>query len=264
MSIEVIERKGRRAALGDQTSVDLEFLILGTDDETAALAALGGALQPFWNGLPLESSEVEEIDAGAGIFEGRAHYGAAATENEQEVSFDTAGGTAKITASRGTRGYAATGVTSIPDFKGAIGVTKDGVEGVEIPVPNLQFQVHRSYGPTIVDAAFIKGLADLTGCVNSAPFMGFDSGEVRFDGASGSRKNARASWNLAYRFAASANQANLVIGDIPNIEKYGWEYLWVLFQEYEDSSASFLVRRPLAVYVEQVLPYADFGVLGLG
>ena len=44
--------------------------------------------------------------------------------------------------------------------------------------------------------------------------------------------------------------------------KRGWEYLWVRYADAEDEGV--LVKRPAAVYVEQVCGYADFRQLAIG
>ena len=41
-------------------------------------------------------------------------------------------------------------------------------------------------------------------------------------------------WELTYQFAASPNAVNLQVGDIQNINKKGWEYLWVRYGDVED------------------------------
>lgn len=57
--------------------------------------------------------------------------------------------------------------------------------------------------------------------------------------------------------------ANLTIGDSLPIEKRGWEYLWVRYEEGLDRETNQLVRRPIAVYVEQVCRYGNFDLLGI-
>ena len=64
--------------------------------------------------------------------------------------------------------------------------------------------------------------------------------------------------------SASPNQTGLTVGDITNIDKKGWEYLWVYFEDKEDSAAKMLVKRPIAVYVEKVYEDGDFSQLGAG
>jgi len=52
--------------------------------------------------------------------------------------------------------------------------------------------------------------------------------------------------------------------EIVGIAKGGWQYLWVLYEDEEDADAKRMVKRPAAVYVEQVYREGDFGELGIG
>ncbi|RLS54091.1 MAG: hypothetical protein DWH91_12750, partial [Planctomycetota bacterium] len=60
------------------------------------------------------------------------------------------------------------------------------------------------------------------------------------------------------------NATGLVIGEITGINKEGWEYLWVRYADAEDTTAKVLVKKPIAVYVEQVYPTNSFASLGIG
>ena len=55
-----------------------------------------------------------------------------------------------------------------------------------------------------------------------------------------------------------------MIGQITGINKKGWEYLWVRYADAEDTTAKVLVKKPIAVYVEQVYPTTGFAALGIG
>ena len=55
----------------------------------------------------------------------------------------------------------------------------------------------------------------------------------------------------------------LVIGEITDIAKKGWEYLWVRYTDVEDTTAKALVKRPAAVYIEKVYLDGDFADLGV-
>ncbi len=82
-----------------------------------------------------------------------------------------------------------------------------------------------------------------------------------FQGASGSQRGQE-DWEITFSFAASPNATGLTMGDITDIDKKGWEYLWVRYQDAEDEDV--LVKQPAAAYVEQVYPYGDFSLLGIG
>jgi hypothetical protein len=178
-----------------------------------------------------------------------------------EHPFDTGGGTTHITQSLATvNSYAPAGETP-PDFKGAIGVSTDSVEGTDITIPVFNFTETHYVPVALLTGAYKVVLFYLTGRVNHAPFKGFARGEVLFQGASGSQRGQE-DWEITFSFAASPNATGLTVGDITDIDKKGWEYLWVRYQDAED--ADVLVKQPAAVYVEQVYLYGDFSLLGIG
>jgi len=54
----------------------------------------------------------------------------------------------------------------------------------------------------------------------------------------------------------------LKVGDIQNINKKGWEYLWVRYGDVEDQKV--LIKQPESVYIERVYDSANFALLGIG
>lgn len=263
MTVTVHEKwDSRETSISEDSTVDLRYVIRGTDDDATANSALLAASPVLYGGLVRQSAHTERIAEDA--WEGSVRYGMLEPPEtgDSSFSFDTGGGTQHVTQALATVGaYSASGPP--PNFGGAIGVTKDSVEGVDITVPVYNFsETH------YIDAVFVTGdykaaLFSLTGTVNNAPFRGFNAGEVLFMGASGS-KRGQDDWEIAYRFAASPNVSGLVVGSITGINKRGWEYLWVRYVDTEDTDAKTLVKRPQAVYVEQVYPYGNFAGLGIG
>lgn len=154
-------------------------------------------------------------------------------------------------------------MSAAPDFGGAIGVTHDSVEGVDIAIPVFNFSVPYYPSDAIVTNAYKGLLFSLTGKVNNAAFMGLAAGECLFLGASGS-KRSEDDWEITFRFAGSPNVTGLMVGDIGPIAKKGWEYLWVRYEDDEDSASKTLVKRPVAAYVERVYEEGDFSLLGVG
>ena len=55
-----------------------------------------------------------------------------------------------------------------------------------------------------------------------------------------------------------------MVGNIGGIFNRGWEYLWVRHSDDEDSDAKVLVKRPTAVYVEELYRCRNFALLGIG
>ncbi len=253
----------RETTISDDSSVDLRYVIRGTDDDATANSALLAASPVLYGGLIWQSLHTERIAEDA--WEGSVRYGLLEPPEtgDSSFSFDTGGGSQHVTQALTTVGsYAAPGQAA-PNFKGAIGVTPGSVDGVDITVPVYNFAETHYIDTLLVTAGYKATLFFLTGTVNNAPFRGFAAGEVLFLGASGS-KRGQDDWEITYRFAASPNVTGLVVGDITGIAKKGWEYLWVRYQDEEDTAAKALVKRPVAAYVEQVYPLGDFSGLGIG
>lgn len=259
MPVEVWEKFGsRESTAGDTPSIDLLYVIQGTSDDLVAKNALATASPVLYDGLRRSSWHVEQI--GVDLWNGSVRYDKIET-SESSFSFDTGGGSQHITQSLNTVGsYVADGQS--PNFYGAIGVTHDSVEGVDITVPIYNFSETHYFDPSLITGAYKATLFSLTGKVNGGAFRGFAAGEVLFLGASGSQRGAD-KWEITYRFAASPNVTNLQIGQINGVNKKGWEYLWVRYADSEDTNAKMLVKKPIAAYVEQVYPYGNFAALGI-
>lgn len=190
-------------------------------------------------------------------------------------AFDTSGATQHITQAQIKNGdelcewkYP----SSAPALNGAIGVDDNGVNGVDIIVPQLTWTETYDVPSKYVTSNYIKTVAELTGSVNDGNFRSFREGEVLFLGASGSQEwnseKGDGPWTLSYKFAASPNAGAgerlpaFSIGDIDDIEKWGHEYLWVRYESSVASSS--LLKKPKAVYVNRVYPHRDFSGLGIG
>jgi len=268
MPVSVLEKfESRQSSLGDSASVELAYIVSGTDDDIAAKGALLSATPIWYDGLVRQNLSIEPL--GPGMWDGKVRYGRMEKQpetGESTYQFDTGGGTQHITQSIETIGaYSAD--DDPPDFGGAIGVTHDNVEGVDITIPVYQFSETHYLPAAVVTNAYKGLLFYLTGKVNSAPFRGCAAGECLFLGASGSRRQQGQNpndgdWEITFKFAASPNAVNLQIGDITVASKKGWEYLWVRYEDAED--ANVLVKKPTAAYVEKVYEDGNFSSLGLG
>jgi hypothetical protein len=249
----------RPFSIGSQAGRELVFDITGTDDEEEVEAMIEGAAPAVYLYRILDSISAEPV--GSGVWKGYARY--VRFETDDEYTFDTAGGTQKITQSITTVASYAPAGQSPPDFEGAIGVTEDRVEGVDVPVPQFQFTETHRFADSAVDQSYKIALAGLTGRYNVAAFRGFAAGEVMFMGASGSKRGDE-TWSITFRFSVSPNATGLAVGSITGIDKLGWDYLWVRYGDHADATAKALVKRPVAAYVEQVSYPGDFDGLGIG
>ena len=235
---------------------ELLYDIINTSDETEVQTLMLAAAPATYLGLELESIRVEAVSTS--VWKGTARY---VRVNDEEYTFDTGGGTTHITQSISTiNSYSAAGTA--PDFQGAIGVSEDRVEGVDIPAPKYEFSETHYFADGTVTQAYKLALFNLTGKVNNATFRGFAAGECLFLGASGSKRGDER-WAITFRFSCQPNQTGLAVGSMTGIAKLGWDYLWIRYATYEDTTGVSLVQRPASAYVERVFIAADFAGLGI-
>jgi len=257
-----VEQKWQGAQVDNQT-ISSEYIVSGTTDEFAAQAALDSYAAVLVGSLVKQNARITGRIS-EDRWEGEVSWGLIEPPQTGEslLSFDTSGGQAHITQSLGTVGYAPLGQTP-PNFYGAIGVTENSVEGVDIPFGGFNFSYTHYFDASAVTNAYLLTLSALSYHVNNAPFKGFAAGEVLYLYASGSQRG-QDQWEISYKFTASPNAIGLTVGSITGIAKPGHHYLWTRYQDVEDTTAKRLVKRPIAAYVEQVYEYADLSLLGIG
>ncbi|GHT12335.1 hypothetical protein FACS1894170_07030 [Planctomycetales bacterium] len=243
----------------------MRYNIIGTTDPHTADAQLAQkAFNYILGGLKRDKTEIERV-AHHG-FEGVVNYVRPEfPENSLTYSFDTTGETQHLTTSYETVSSLAAPGFIAPDNHGAIGVTDDDIQGVDVIVPTLNFSINQSRTGRI-DMAFIREVSQYTGRVNETPFLGFDGGEVLFEGASGSQRYASEeapTFEVTYKFKISPNIPSMIISGIEVPEKLGWDYFWVQYIEIEDGEQTIMNKRPIAGYVERVYRFADLNALGI-
>jgi hypothetical protein len=260
----------------DSPSVDLSFAVLGTESDLDVRALVEATIPAIFRGMVFQNYHIDH--KGGGVWDVSVRYGreeplagepppgggepvTPETPLGPSYTFETSGGTQHVTQSLQTVAKHTKPGKVAPDLKGAVGFNNDSVEGTDITVPVFRFSEAYSIPVALVTHGYKLTVFSLTGKVNNAPFKGFAAGEVLFLGASGSRRGLE-KWEITYQFAASPNAVNLQVGDIQNINKKGWEYLWVRYGDVEDQKV--LVKQPESVYIERVYEPGNFALLGIG
>ena len=239
-------------------SADILYLVRDAADEAEVRAAAAAQTHTTYNSMPRCSTRIEER-VNETTWKIRVHYEPYSYNPVADsFTFDISGGTQHITQSIATVGRYAAGGYVAPDLQGAIGFDGERIVGVDINVPVFSFSETHYKDAGEVDFAYKVALFNLCSTTNDAAFRGFAAGTCLFIGASGSQKQG-GQWEITYRFSASPNRSNLAIGSITGIAKLGWHYLWVLYADAE--AEGFIVKRPAAVYVEQVYETRDFSAL---
>lgn len=259
MTIAVTEKvESRATTVGDSSSVELLFTLIGSEDDEEIRDALEAAAPDTHAGVLRQGYDVRHL--GGGVWEAAVQY-APRDPDESQYSFDISAETLHITQSLATtNSYTVSGTA--PNTRGAIGIDGENVQGCDIDAPTYDWSETHHLAASAVDGAYKATLFAIRAApINNASFRGFAAGEVKFLGASGS-KNGRGKWEITYRFSAQPNVTGIVHGDITGIAKKGWEYLWTLYESRVDQNR--IVKRPVAVYVEQVYRSSNFAGLGIG
>lgn len=169
MAVTVTEKiDSRESTSGKSGTVDLKYLITGTASDIEAMDALAMQTPLFYGEYTRQSRHIEPIgDPTVSLaWEGTVRYGEEELPpetGESSFSFDTGGGTQHITQSISTEHkYAASGKTA-PNFNGAIGVTRDSVEGVDITMPVYNFSETHYFSNAIVTDSYKALLFHKTG-----------------------------------------------------------------------------------------------------
>lgn len=257
MTIEFVEMfDSQEGNVAPNSDYLLKWKAFYDESLTNILAAFAGVVPATFGGLPLINIHPRHL--GAGVWELEAFY---KYDYEPAFSFDTTGGTGHITQSKQTIGvYPAPGFGT-PSFGGAIGVTKDSIEGCDIALPTYRWADEYFFDNSAVDAAFKLTIRSLTGKTNNATFKGCAAGECLFEGARGTRRGS-GKWSILFGFAAEPNVTGLTVGTVTGIAKKGWEYLWCRYADFD--SGGQMARKVTCVVVDRVYDSGDFSLLGIG
>ena len=284
-----IKKTSGTTSRSTSTSVRLLYGADGYATQALALsAALADVLLTYGSatvdGLGLTAYTVDPDSERDSMWEVELTYGNPSgtltpTPGTEVNTFDTTGETKHILQSRKTITRKARNdfeaiPRPAPDFKGAINVTADSVEGCDVIAGALRESVTKQFDVADVDEAFKAMLATMTGTVNMYPFRGFAAGEVLFLGATGQKRGTgNEPWEITFNFAITPNATNVVVPEdadptddltinIGDIE--GWDFLWFRFSLVEDTTGQAMTQRPTHAYVERVYRRTNFALLGIG
>lgn len=179
-----------------------------------------------------------------------------------EFSFEINTETAHISQSEGVvSAISADPTLDPPDTKGAIGLTKDGVAGVDIAFGVLTISETRKMES--ITTEYLDTLTEMAGTVcNTHGFWRWKQREVYFDGASG-QGHDNYEWTVTFRFKIRRWRDNVVISpDITIPRVFGHDYIDVIYSNQVDEDV--LLRTPAFVYVHQIYRESDFSKLGIG
>lgn len=161
MAIIAEKFDSRDAVVGvDNPSAELQYVVLETEDDAVVRLLVESAIPAFYAGLALQ--EYRMSPQGGGVWFVTVRYGRRAPKQtgESSYTFDTTGGGQHITQSKQTIARYAKAGEDAPDFQGAINVTDDRVEGLDIHLPAFHWtETHYIPGPAATKTLFQLALA---------------------------------------------------------------------------------------------------------
>ncbi len=175
------------------------------------------------------------------------------------IAWDTTGHTEHITQSISQSRFPA----GAPDFEGAINVSGNTVNGLDVVRPCLRYSETWIVAASLaISPVFIGAIYSRTGTVNEEDFRAFEPGEVLFMGA-------RATWQgdlpyvaVTFDFEARPNGDWYSDGFGEVVPKEGWQYIWCLYETA--ANAGRLIQRPIAAYKETVYEKKNWDGLLIG
>lgn len=291
--IEIVESRTIRVS-GENPSASLAFRVWDTYDEDEVDNLVFATVSPYFYGLIFSSATY--TPEGGGVWKVMVEYGESrrleqtgggstlptgpgATEGGgtapgtgtgeagqgYEISFDISGESGHITQALAETVYDSGGVSAFT-YNLAIGVTEDGVEGIDIETPIFSWTETHRIPASVLLSGYLATVKSLYNTTNNDTFRGFDIGSVRFRGANGSWRGTEPDVPVQFKFEQRDNETSIAIGpSITVTSKEGWRYLWVDYEQVKTAGANpQLIRKPRRAIVNKIFKDGNFANLGIG
>lgn len=174
------------------------------------------------------------------------------------LAWDTTGNTERI-----YQALTETKYGNGPDFEEAINVSGMQVEGIDKVAPGMRYSETWVFNSLFAfNCEYLGNVFRLTGTTNSSPFRCFDPGEALFLGARCQWQGDQPFCSITFDFDCRPNVDKFYVKSLPEFEKKGWEYVWILYQDETNNDA--LIRRPVAAYLNKIYEDEDWTPLRIG
>jgi len=165
------------------------------------------------------------------------------------------------------------GANGVPDFKRAINVTENSVEGVDVPDRKMEFSINKKLARSAIPGSYVMELYDLQNTLNDDVYtivyngqtLTFMPGTLMFTGFPFKMTSERV-LDITYKFSAVRSillSDDFHIGNSGPIVKTGWEYTWVYYRDRQDTTSNRVIRQPISVNVERCFDSTDFSRIRL-
>lgn len=155
---------------------------------------------------------------------------------------------------------------SVPNFKGGINVSDNGIEGAEVVAPSFTWTETWNLPKTTATWSYLKAIGALRGRTNLAAFRGCPTATVLFLGCRARQKD-KTKMQVVFSFEYAPHEELTLdqFPDFPDVAgkiKKAFDYIWAWVRERKDGNRT--MRQPMYISVDQVYKSADFSLLGIG
>ena len=264
------EQQKKIDGTGRLTEATIQYLIFEALDETDALNYAFSEIPKNLENLTLLSVAISErkneniflLDVSYGVSSISESSNEDEEDEEPTVNFDCTTGSGHInTAIKPVEVIHGPDVGNIIGWNGKLGDDCE-IAGCDIPIATTTETYTKVMSVSkVLSNSFRRKIVELTSCVNSKSFKGWDVGEVMFMGCSyASPIKGASKVTVSFNFAIRVNETVDIRGK--KVFVRGWNHLDVITKPKEENG------KPdfdlLGIYVAQVSKYKDFGVLELG
>lgn len=277
MPWEIYELASSRSSrTGRDPSIKLMFFVAGLFDEHDVRVAVRLAAPLMYESLVRLNTDQQPL--GGGFWTASADYGSyefqvqgdpgsgepgsgGASDSQPggtdpigpHVSISFGGRQQHITQAIKTTGAAkrTSDTRDIPDLKGVIGQTKEGVAGCDILVPDLKWSETWTFNPAFLTWDWVKQLRQLVGRVNLETFRSFPRGEVMFLGGEITTDDSDKA-RIVYNFYQEENVTVQLNDEFQTVEKKGHQYLDVEYEQIDFPLIGAIGNVPRVVRVHEV------------
>lgn len=149
---------------------------------------------------------------------------------------------------------------SVPDVKNCIGLTKNSIEGADIPARGMRFSLTTYLDSSLWDTSLLATWYSLPGNYNDDTFYGFAAGEVLLLGIS-AQGEVYGLVPVTFDFKASPNANGVTDTPFPALYALGHDIIDYLYMASTD--ANYPIQIPTFRIVHRVGDPIDFTILGV-
>jgi hypothetical protein len=264
----------------DGAKQDRRFLVLGITDDIDLRIYIESEISDTYMGLLAREYEIEEWIAPDIVSVKIPYAQVLPTKQDRDrktgtrkIEINSGSGTQNIKTSRQTISSHRASFVPIPlatpNYNNAINVNESGaVQGVDAYVSNYSFTITDYVAKESVTDSYLAAFDAM-----KSPYPKFNDGEwtvtdgqltrtflegeILYLGYT-LRERTTDDYEITHNFIGSPSVEDLDVGSIEEIDKLGWDYLWVEFKDRFDDDN--LNKVPWFAWVERLYGPADFSI----